>query len=83
MGGLALYDGDRYVCHLWDRDSFNEYIDPDDRQFRRKGVDGFEMRIAIRIEKNMGLDKMDLERIKEMPELEVRRIRPLFCRVNC
>ncbi|KAK7030842.1 hypothetical protein VNI00_013950 [Paramarasmius palmivorus] len=26
MGGLALYDEDEYVCHLWDRNAFNDII---------------------------------------------------------
>ncbi|KAK7047741.1 hypothetical protein VNI00_006069, partial [Paramarasmius palmivorus] len=61
MGGLALYDGDNFICLLWDRDSFDEYVDPEDRQFRRRGLHGLELRIAIRIEQGLGLGKITLD----------------------
>ncbi|KAK7030844.1 hypothetical protein VNI00_013952 [Paramarasmius palmivorus] len=69
MGGLALYDGDQYVCHLWDRKHFDEYIDPTDRQFRRSLKDnGFEMRVAVGIEKQLGFDEIDLDLNNELSE---------------
>ncbi|KAI3621013.1 hypothetical protein WG66_014579 [Moniliophthora roreri] len=50
MGGLALYEGDQFVCHLWDREKFNDYIDPENRHYHHSNdPDGEEMRIAIGI----------------------------------
>ncbi|KAK7030846.1 hypothetical protein VNI00_013954 [Paramarasmius palmivorus] len=62
MGGFVLYEGETFVCYLWDRDCFGDSCKEAEHGYVKiedQGIFGTETRVAVRIEKGLTPESKD------------------------